>query len=173
MINTSNTVLDQGPKTFNGVGVNVAHNVEIMRVKNALVSIAVHVESIVNRILIGINACSLLNFLGNNREQGCSFGVGDNVSLNRSVFSPYNSDNRSLVFCSPSSFSFTLPAKVGLVNLNFPAHRVNVFRKHHADLFAHSPSGFISNASFPFNLFGRNTTTSLSHQIDSVKPSGE
>ena len=173
MINSSNPVLYERPKSFDGVGVNVSHNVEIMRVKNALVDKSVLVKSVIDRILVSVNACSLLNFLGNDRKQSSSLGVGDHVRFNRSVFSANNPDNNGLVFCSPSSFALAPPTKVGLVNLNSPTHRVNVFRKHHADLLAHPPSSLIGNASFPLNLFRRNPTTSLRHQVDRVEPGGQ
>ncbi len=130
----------------------------------------VRAKSVVDWVLVSVNLRSLLSFFGDNREQSHSLGIGYCVSFNASGFSFNNTDNGGFILCLTSSLALALPAEIRFINFNFPTYRINIFRKHHADLLAHSPGRFVSNSRLSLNLLGRNTTSGLSHQVDSIEP---
>ncbi len=173
MINTLDAILDQRPEAINGIRVDVAHHIDIVRVKDSFVAVAHIAKGIVDSVFISVDLRTLLYFVFDDGKNSLALGVGNCSGFDGSVASICNSNDRGLVCCSASTLALAPTAKVRFVNLDFAIHRVKVFIKHHADLFAHSPSRLVGNARLALDLLGGNPAAGLSHKIDGVEPGHE
>lgn len=63
-----------------------------------------------------------------------------------------------------------LAAVVHLVHLDRSRQERLVLVNHRANLLEHAPRGLVSDTKFPFQLLGRNATTSARHEVDRVEP---
>jgi len=172
MINTANTCFAIRPKTLDGIGMAVTQNVNLFGVGDGIMLVSHRWKSVINSIFVGINHCFSGDIFTNYWKNGFAFGIGDSAnfkfsaSLNDSKYSRFS-------LCSAPTLALTPTAKVTFINFDFTSKWAVIFVKALVNLLAHAPSGFVSNASFPLNLFSRDTATSLRHQVNNVKPSGQ
>ena len=169
MINATYTSLAVGPKILIRICVDFLTNIDFFGVLDNSMLVFHSRQSIVDSKFIGINLRPGLNIQSNHRHNGLLFDVL-NCSNFKLPISLNHTDNRDFAFCTTSTFSASLSAKVTFVNLNFTTKQILIFFKALTDKFAHSPSCFVGNARFPFNLFSRNTPPGLCHEIDYIEP---
>lgn len=173
VINALDAILYQRPKTVDGVCVAIAHYVDVVLVKDFLVTVSHLVKRVVNSVLIGINLRALLDFVLDDREKRSAFGVWNGVGFDLPVVSTGYPNNRRFVRRSASALPASRSAEVRLVNLDLARHWVNIFGQHRANFLAHSPGRLVGNAGFPFNLFSGNPAPGLCYEVDHIKPSGQ
>lgn len=172
VIDARDTALNEAPKTFNRVRMNIAHNIDSGRVQDAVVNISDAAKGFVRQEFVGVNCRSLLYGFFHNWKYGSALDVGYDNGPDVS-FALRHSDNRSLAFRSATSGALTFSPKVRLVNLYLSSHRIGALIESASDKSEHTPSSFISDAKFSLKLFGGNTTASLSNKIDRIEPKRE
>jgi hypothetical protein len=80
-------------------------------------------------------------------------------------------DNGNFAFSTSASFAMPDPAYISFVNFDFASKDRIGFTKQSPNLFEHSPSGFVGNSSFSFNLLGRYTASGRRHSMYDLEPS--
>lgn len=172
MINATYARFAVRPKALDGIGVNPATHVNLFGVLDIPMLVSHRGEGIVNFELIGVDLRSGLDIQTHHRQNGFASDI-----LNRLYFKVAvalnHPDYRGFTFRPASPLARALAAKIAFVNLYLTRKRGVVFFKALAHHFAHSPSRFVSYASFPFNLLGRNPAAGLCHQVDHIEPNGQ
>ena len=176
------SVLDQRPKPFDGLRMNVASNIDFLAVPDAAMVVVVwgSGQSIVSRIVIRKNEIRWQDMLFNQAMQSVLLDIGSYECANAALALD-NSDHWRLSFlvrCASSALHSLLTAKIHFVNLYgllaaTEFRSVLGFVQHGANLLEHPPCGFVGNARFPLNLFRGYAATGLRHEVDGIKPSGE
>jgi hypothetical protein len=181
MIDAPQAVLEQAPKPFDSVRMNLADYVNLGRVIDSLVVIGTS-RHVLNS-MVGVQFVRKYRALGenvftNHSEKRRAFHVIGNQGLD-SAFPLDDPDHGSLnlVSCHRSASSaLASSAHVGFVNLDAltsTAYRSAILFLHGATLFEHAPRGFVGDARLPLNLFSRDSAARLRHEIDRIEPSCE
>lgn len=171
MIHTAQTVFDQRPESLNAIRVLVANDINLLRVMNAPMIVTKRIEATIRRMLVRVHDRAWQHSFLNERLKGVGVHVrnnsGDHVALTLN-----GSGNDGLVFASATSLptAASVTANVSLVNLYATAQRFVIFSQHLTNLLEHAPRGFVGNARLALNLFGGDTATRRSHQIDRMEP---
>src|SRR5271157_4099387 len=182
---TANIVIDatdaafyKAPEPFDGVGVSVAHNIDLLAVPDAPMPISVDVvsEVVINRVVVSEHHTFGQDVFLDNAHDGVLLNVLRGVCADAALALD-NSDNGRL-FLVTTGGATTIPAlastDVGFVNLDsgatLPAQRTVIVAQHRANLSEHAPRRFIGHACFPLNLLCRNAASSRGHQVDRVEP---
>lgn len=172
MINATYASFAIRPKPFDGIGMAVAQNVNLFCVGNGIMLISHRWKSFINSILIGVNHCFSGDIFTDYRENCFTLSVGNSADFEFPI-SFNNTKYSSFAFRPTSAFSLAPTTEITFINFDFASKWTVVFIKALSNLLAHSPSSLISNARFPLNLFSRDTATSLRHQVNYIKPSGQ
>jgi hypothetical protein len=173
MIYTANPSLAVRPKTFYGVGMSVSQNVDFLSVGNCVMLVSHRGQCSINSKLVSMYHRFFGNICANNWENGFSFDIGNCASFEFPVSLNDTKYSSLILRATPALAAFVLSTKITLVNLYIASKRAVVLVKALSYFVAHTPSGFVSNSRFSLNLFGRDTATGLSHQVDHIKPSGQ
>ena len=182
VINALDTVLDQTPESFDGLGVNFASNVDFLAVPNApmIVVVLSTSEAVIGRIVIGEDEIRGQNVFFNQPVQSVFLHVGGHECADAAL-ALNDSDHRCfrfLVSRGSAALHSLLPAKVHFVNFDrlfAPAQLRRIFRfvQHGTNLLKHAPRGLVGYARLALNLFRGNAASGLRHEVDRVEPSRE
>ena len=172
MIDSRDTAFNETPKAFNGVCMDIAGDVYLGGMFDRRMIESPLPKSIVSPILISVNDRSNFNRILDYGKHCTGLGIRDDNGFYPAPTLDYAHD-RSFTSSTTSALAGSSTAKVRFVNLNFAGHGVGTFVKFFPDKCAHSPSGFVCDASFPLDLLGGNSASSLSHEIDGIEPKGK
>ena len=138
-------------------------------------------QRVVSVEFIGINLSTFFDAFLHNGHDGFRLNIFNRFG--NQVAAAFNhSKDRGFALCASALcisrflvgvFVLFLAAIVRLIHLDFASQWIDVFRKNVSDFLAHTPSGFISYACFPLDLFGGNTVEALCHCIDHIEPNGQ
>lgn len=180
VINTTQSVLNQTPKAFNGVGVNVAHDIDLLAVIDAPMCVPALRD--IRNAFIAKMFVSENNALGKNML----FNHGQKDWASRSfackgsdfAFALDHANDHCFVLPVVPSADATGAAKIRLIDFHARAilatNRIRfVIRKHRTNLFKHAPCGLVSHARLALNLFRGNAAASRSHEVDRIEPRRE
>lgn len=171
MINAPYTAFDLRPETFDGIGVCISENIYLFSVWDCIVSITHRWKSFINQIFIGENMSAFIDVCINYCHYCISLCVLYFAGFQ--LATAFNdSQYGGFTFRSAPTLAFAPSTKVAFVNFYIAIKRLMILKKHRANLLAHTPSSLISNARFAFNLFSRNATACLYHQVNHIKPRG-
>src|SRR5437016_5768506 len=166
MIDAADSSLYQAPESFHGVRVNVANDIHLLAVLDAMMPIAaIHVrDSIVSVQFVAEHGAFWHDVLPHHAEQGGTFHVGGNERLNPAL-AFHDADHGSFLDVASgrtASAAFPLAAHVSFIHLHalaaFAAEWPRILVQHGANLLKHPPCGFVGHPRFPFNLFSGNSS---------------
>lgn len=179
VVDTADPALYETPKAFDGVGVNVAHNVDLCAVIDApmRVFVPMKTEIIIDHMVVSEDHAFGQDVLFDDAHYRISLGVQRGIGANPTL-ALYDSDHRSfVVLAALAAPVLVLPFTADVHFINFDAgaalaaERVFVVVQHGSNLLKHAPRRLIRHASFALNLFRGNSTPRLCHEIDRVEPS--
>jgi len=178
MVDTTDSALHKAPESFNGICVDVAHDVNLLVVLNPPMPVPVCciAYSVVNVPLIREHGTFRHNVFSDDRQQSCPLDVfSGEGSDSTPAFS--NAKYRSLGIARLSSRTHLLnAAHVCLVHLHSGAALATellarvVFIQHGSNLLEHPPRSRVGNACLALDLFGGDAATGLRHQVDRIEP---
>jgi len=172
MINTRNTTLNQRPKALNAIGMNIPIHVDFGMVGNPFMFVSNLSHSIIGGELVSVESGITRDFLINEGNDSVPFNIGGNLS-NYLATSLNSTDNLRLTLSTPTTLALAFATYVGLVNFYIAIKVLNILTKQCSDLMEHTPSRLIGNTSLSLDLLGRDTASSRSHTVDSLKPNSE
>src|SRR6266699_2550770 len=182
VVDPADTALYQTPESFDGLSVNVARDVNLCAVPDALMNISVLLKAIVRNVVIGEH--------GARRQDIFLRQTMKSVPCRVRSYTRHNPANALLCvpfrhahdrnFVAPQRRTPTLPHPlsfppvVHFVHLNRRALQLQtVLGQETPNLAEHAPRGLIGDASFPLNLLRGDTATSGTHEVHGVEPSLE
>jgi len=172
MINTRYATLNQTPEVLDIVRVDLAIDIYLGTMHNPLVFVAKSGYMVIARKFICVKNRIKSYILSDKRNEGGSLYIRNSGS--HQLASPlHNSNNSNFAFSSPSTFSVPNTAKVGLVSFNLACEDGICFGKQYPNLLEHTPSGFVCDLEFPFNLLSGDSASSGSHSVHNLKPNPE
>lgn len=184
VIDAANAVFDEAPKSLNGIRVNFAHHIDFLAVidppMNVLVVMPIH--HVVRREVIGKHGALGKDMLFDQPEHRGTFHIVSDHSSDATLALNHSNDRcflvREVASHRTPSAALAPTAHKHLVHLHagamLPTQRRSFFIiQHRANLFEHSPRGFIGHARFALNLFSGNTVARRSHQVNRIEPSRE
>src|SRR5579872_5341158 len=174
MIHAANPVLNQTPKALDGIGVNVAFDVDASRMFDVAMPILQWDSLIVPQKLdlfirsqfVGVDSAAGSDVLLNERSQLMMVHSGHGL-CNDLASALDNRHNRS--FLVIPSWRATLAALLdaahpGFVHFNrWPLQLQIAVRKHRANLLEHAPCGFVGDSALSLNLFSGDAAPSRPH----------
>ncbi len=170
-VSTFDASLDVAPKPFSGINMMGSIDVLFMPVIANPVLKTFLRKNVVGLEFVGFNQASPLNVFFNNRDEGFSFNIRNNVR--HDIPTTLNhSKNDSLTFCTTPTLAGMLPTNKGFIGFDLarkfviPINLCHIF----ADFMRHSPSGFISQGKLSLKFLGRNTMPGSGKEVHSVKP---
>src|SRR5947209_2239263 len=122
----------------------IANDINLLRVMNPAMIVSQRIEATIRRVLICVNDRAWQYSFLNERLKSVGVDVrnnfGDHVALTLN-----RASNDSLMLASAASLAASAPVAthVGLVNLYATAQWFVILRQHLANLFEHSPRGFV------------------------------
>src|ERR1019366_7587284 len=178
MVNAPQPIFYKRPKPFDGVCMHFANHIDLFAVIDSAVLVAPRIEAVVGRKVVrkdnGLRQNVLFNQpkqrigLNVSRDHGAHFALALNHADNGCLAVPIT-DHRA------TRVAFALTTEESLIHLDSTiesANRPGAFRvQHGANLFEHSPRGFVRYARLALDLLRRNAAASRSHQVDGVEPS--
>ena len=170
MINAAYAVFDVRPKAFDGIGMNVAKHIDFLRVQNSIVLVSHLAKWAIDVIVVRKNGRTLFDVANNRGKDGNLLDVGDGAGFEFAAALSH-ADNRGFASSAAPALPLALAAEITFVNLNDAIKWVKVFAQSMANFFAHTPRGFIGHARFALDLFGRDASAGLSHEVNDVEPS--
>ena len=170
VIHASDSSLNQRPKPFDGIRVNVSHNVDARAVIDALVVVLIAMAGkvIVGRVIVAEDDARRQNILLDDREQRFFLAILGNDGLNAAM-ALYHSKYGCLGLRRLSK-ALSGWADSSFVNLDAVSLQLHILGKQCANLAKHTPSCFVGNSRFPLNLFCRDSAARRSHQVHRVEP---
>ena len=172
MIDARDTTLRQRPEALNAVGVGIPVDIDLSTMLDSLVPVSRHCDSVIAMELIGIDSGSPSYITPNERHDGRTFDVGYDGGSDSPLPLDY-ADDGSFALCSPSSLAPSDSAEIGLVNFDLTVKRDSIFAEQSPDLLEHSPSGFVSDSSYPLKFLGGMPRACSGHPEHSIEPSRE
>ena len=169
MIDTGYATLNQRPKAFNTVGVNIPVDIDFGMMVNPLMPVTHSGHSVVGGELISIEDGLARYLLVNKGNDGVALNIGGNLGNNLSA-SLDSADDFRFPLCATPTLALALTTYISFVNLYLTIEVSNILTKQGSNLVEHAPSCFISNTHLSLDLLGRDTTSSRSHAVDSLKP---
>jgi hypothetical protein len=181
MIDTANTVLNQAPQALNGVGVNVSFDVDARGMLDSTMPIvqrdsivtAQIANAIVGTKFVGIDGAARSDMLLNEFSESVAVHFG-NCLRNHHPASLHDCHDGSFLGVAAhraSSAAFADSTDVSFVYLDrWPLQLHVVLGEQGANLFEHTPCGFIGDTSFTLNLLCGDAASSGTHQESSIKP---
>jgi hypothetical protein len=115
---TANATLHQRPEPFDGVGVNAVHHVDAGSMENAEMLVADPTKAAVDRQLVAVNRCRLLNRSLDDSEQRLAFEVRDDYRLDTSLALCHSEYDRVVLRSVTALPSALLPAYIALVDFD-------------------------------------------------------
>lgn len=179
VIYAADSTLHKAPKALNGVGVDVALNVDASGMIDSAMDISVgFVETPIGRQFVGVDSGSWHDeFLCESLQAFLGYVVGDEGANALATAALYHSDYWAMeLICAvrTSRMPTALSAHVGFIHLHRRALQLHVaLRKKAANLPEHAPCSFVGDASLALNLFCGDAATSRAHEIHRVEPSLE
>src|SRR5690348_10340696 len=132
MVHATYTALNQAPKAFDGVGVNVAHDVDASGVIDAPMLVAPSFgDCVVPAAFIGEHSALGENMNLDRRNNGLGLHVVHYQRTNAALALDHAEDR--LLVIEPQSVSPALSAEVCFIDFNIPAKRLG-FSQQRADL---------------------------------------
>lgn len=180
MIDTGNATLDQRPKAVDGVGVNIAANVNLGGMVDLLMLKPIHFERSVSAHVVSNNRCVGTDMLFDRGNENGVIGIEDGHSDH--VPLPFDhAKNGGFTGCATTAkfgsfvsvHVLSLATYVGFIGFNFAGKHIRVFTKQTANLLEHSPSCFVGNAGTSLKCLSRIARASGGHFKDCLKPSLE
>ena len=174
VVNAINSTLDSAPNRLNCINVGSTPNVLLGSVLDNLMGISEPFHFIVAVKFIGKDDCLVLSgnpFL-NQGKQCFSLDIGNYLGDSVPI-ALHHAEGYRFARCATATFALAFPTEVGLVNLDLPSERINVFIHKLANLREHAPRCLIGDPKFPLKLFSGDTSFSRSHQKDSMIPGAE
>src|SRR5581483_8967261 len=182
MIDAADSALQQRPKPFDGVRVNVPIDVDVLAMVNAPMVIALLRQRLVGVGLIGVDD-GLFEHLGCDFVEHCTLDVvghdfgrdGSRLTVHPTLRESKHLGlalNAALDAGSASSASpVRFAADVGLINLDgaFGNRRVALIHER-ADAVEHAPRRLVGHAKLALKLFRGDTAASAGHQVERVEP---
>src|SRR5947209_18040788 len=179
VVDAADPALHQTPESFDALGMNIARDINLCAVADALVDITLRLQTIVGREIIGENCtarqdiflrqavksfpCRIRSHTRHDAARascGAAFGYSYNCNL-------VTSERwTALPTLSPS-----LSAVVHLIHLHRRTLQLQtVLGQEAPNLAEHAPRGLVGDACFPLNLLRGDSAASGTHEIHRVKP---
>ena len=168
VVHAADSALNEAPEAFDGVGVDIAHDIDLGRMVNAAVLITEKLafsrfqlwDGVVGHVLVGVNRALRQDVLFRHVKQlilapNARLGLGYHFA-----FALHDPGHPGLVrHASTASFAdVEASAEVCFIHLGWP-FEFDVFRKQRTNLFKYTPRGFVSDAGFALDLLGRDSAT--------------
>ena len=173
MMSAADACLYERPKAFDGIRVDIAEDVDALRVVNAPMDVSELREPFVSGRFVAVNhrlGEYVLRHVAEKRERRIDLCANPSAPLDHTLNDDLVACPRSLLLGHVRSW---LSADVGLVNLDRPAKVGHVFGQERADQVEHPPRRLVGHAKLAFELLGRDAAPRLSHEEDRPEPQPE
>jgi len=167
-----NRTLKLTPKAFNCIRVSIATNILAFTVLDFIVAVTHRFYLIVTIRFIGKDKTARLNHFLNKWHKRLLLNVFNNRSFNTAL-TFYNTKNRRFTFGTTTTFTTPFATNISFIGLNLTVKGFAIIRHKFANLFGHTPSGFIGNTKMPFQFFCRYPIFRLDHKKNSIKPQNQ
>lgn len=175
VIDATDTALNQAPKSFDGIRVNIANDVNLLGVIDSLVPISACSKAIIRRVVIGKDHRLGKHVLFDKAAQSILLHIGRDKGSNFALALDHSDNGSFLGAASASSFAPT--SEVRFVHFDLAPKAADwillVIGQHGSNLLEHPPCGFVGHARLALNLFRAYPASRGSHEINGIKPSRE
>src|SRR5579859_5115915 len=179
MVHATDTVLDQAPEAVDGVGMDLAIDVDVSAVVYPMVLIAVDREDGVGWEFVREDHAFRKDTLLDEWDE--RFGSRIVQFFDDDLSTSFDgADDWRFTGCSstlnalvtfPLVHVLGLPAHVSFIDLDFARERIAiVVIQHGPNLLEHSPRRLVGDASFALDLLRRDPATCRGHEVDGVEP---
>lgn len=179
MIDASNAAFDETPEAFNGIRVDVANDVHLGAMFDAMMRVPIFGVSdpIIGSEFICKHRTLWQNVFVNHVKKSAALQIIHSDCAD-TAFTLDDTHNGSFLFVSAhrsASSMFARAAVIHFIHLNAWTALASqwaciLFVQHRTNLPKHSPRGFVSHSRFSLNLFRANPTACRGHQVDCIKP---
>jgi hypothetical protein len=177
MVDASEPALEQSPEPLDGLGVNVAVDVDPLAVVDPTVGLARLAEMPVGLVFVRVDGRRGENPRPNEGPQRVRATVGDHrrgdapTSLYRTGYLCLRFGESANVLPRLDLPGARLPTDERLIHLDGARELgVAAIAQHGSDLLEHPPRRLVGDAQLSFELLGRDTASSLGHEEHSVEP---
>ena len=173
MVDTTDTAFHQGPEAFDGIGVNVALDVDTGLVADTTMLITAVSEPPIGRVLVGVDHRQGEDSLFDVTEEGSCGDVRDGDGMNSAATLDHPEDGRLIAGGGSASPAASLAADVHFVGFYGASQRsalVVVKHEHVSDAMEHAPCGLVGDADLTFQFFGGDSASCAGHEEDGVEP---
>src|ERR1019366_6796404 len=178
VVYTPDSGFKEHPKSLNGVCVAVSRNVDALAVIDSLMRVAASVKPLIGAIVICKDNGFRQDVLFNKPSERVRLRVRSNESANF-AFALNHSHHSNLCGilgrrATALSAAHVLRPEIAFVHFDSAVESANRPRtfgiQHGANLFEHAPRGFVGDSGFAFDLLGRDSTASRSHEVHGIEP---
>ena len=179
VVDRSDAALHQTPEAFDSLSVHVARDINLRAVPDALMDVAVRLQSIVGNEIVGKHGAAWQNVFLRQAVKSFLCGIRGHASYDAAnagwsaAFG--HPDNSNLVtsdrWTALTALMPPLSAVVHFMHLNRRTLQLQtVLGQKTPNLAEHAPCCFVGDACFPLDLLCGDTAASGTHEIHRVKP---
>lgn len=161
--------LQLAPKAYNRIGMASPADIFLSAMVNDLVLITEFSHVIICRVFVGMNLGSWLN-----HGSYVIYGVHGLYNIDNLRRNPATTirdpEHSSLTSDTPSSFSGSFPAHIGLISLAFTKELAGAILRELTDFVSHPPCCLVGDAQLTLQLFGGYSIAAGGHKKHREKP---
>src|SRR5437588_4695537 len=178
MIHATDTALNERPKAFNGVGVNISAHVNLFRVRDSFMVVSGLAEKVIRSILVRVDRGRWHDTFDDMRHDRGALSILNGYGNDFSA-TLHHSENGLIVSvasgtpCYASLASASASANVGFIHFDRRRTVKGFYVVSHeivANLLRDAVRGLIGHAKLALQLFRGYSATSACHQVHRVEP---